>query len=110
MTPQVQNHPMPTYESNPLENLKIDSQDADEVIDLDDPDPASSLTRVEQLIRTAPAGRSFLIRFPPASGDGRETLFQPLGRMLLGERREGRLSSCLPSPEGTGFYLVVAEN
>jgi hypothetical protein len=96
---------MPEFENNPLQKLAFNTRDADETIELGGLDPARALARVEALIEQAPRGRRYLLRFEPARGDGRETLFQPLGRLLLEARRAGRLASCLPAADGAGYLI-----
>jgi len=66
-----------------------------------------SLAGSERLIAEAPPGQCLLLRFPPAAGDGRETLFQPLGRFLLEARRAGRIARCLPVADGTGYVIAL---
>lgn len=101
---------MPHFPSNPLENLAIDPGELDRVVDLQTEDPAAALSEVDALIDQATAGERLLLRFPPPAGDGRETLFQPLGRHLLQARREGRLARCLPAADGAGYIVVLPEN
>lgn len=98
---------MPHFPSNPLENLAIDPGELDRIIDLQSEDPATALSQVDDLIRQAAPGERLLLRFPPPTGDGRETLFQPLGRHLLKARREGRLARCLPAANGAGYIVVL---
>ena len=55
------------------------------------------------------APRSVVVRLDPAGPDTGETLFQPIGRLLLDLRRKGQLSKLSPLPHhaGSGFYLVT---
>ncbi len=98
---------MPVFDNNPLEKLRFGPDAADEVIDLTGLAHADALSQVDELLNAAPAGRSYLLRFSPARGDGRETLFQPLGRKLLSARRTGRLASCLPASDAAGYLIVM---
>jgi len=98
---------MPVFESNPLEKLSFASSDADETVDLRNLAHDLALSQVEELINSAPPGRRYLLRFLPATGDGRETLFRPLGRQLLAARREGRLASCLPVSDASSYLIVI---
>ena len=100
---------MPTFESNPLENLAISPDTIDETIELGDADPQLALARVRQLLAEAPTGRCYQLTFDPARGDGAETLFLPLGRYLLDARREGLLTRCLPIGDGSGFVITVGD-
>jgi len=99
---------MPSFERNPLELLKIAPGDIDTTVDLGQSERQDAIAQVQQLLAEAPPGHRYCLRFAPAKGDGSETLFQPLGRLLLQARREGRISSCLPLPDGAGYYLVIA--
>ena len=99
---------MPALESDPLKNLASGTEIVDETVDLCGLAHATALAHVEQLIADAPAGRSFHLRFSPPCGDGQQTLFQPLGRQLLAARRAGRLASCLPTSNGAGYLIVIA--
>ncbi|RMG34192.1 MAG: hypothetical protein D6720_09980 [Gammaproteobacteria bacterium] len=101
---------MPHFPSNPLENLAIDPGELDRIIDLDDEDTEQALRRVDEILQGATPGERLLLRFPPPAGDGRETLFQPLGRHLLQARREGRLARCLPAADGAGYIAVINED
>ena len=100
---------MPTFPSNPLENLAIEAGAIDEIVELGAIDTAGALARVEKLIAEAPPGRCYRLNFPPPEGDGRETLFLPLGRHLLEARRAARLSSCLPTADGCGFVIRISD-
>ncbi|PIW28309.1 MAG: hypothetical protein COW30_07985 [Rhodospirillales bacterium CG15_BIG_FIL_POST_REV_8_21_14_020_66_15] len=55
------------------------------------------------------APRSVIVRLDPAGPDSGETLFLPIGRLLLAFRRKrvlGKLSP-LPPHAGCGYYLVT---
>ncbi len=101
---------MPHFPENPLAGLAIDPGTIDRTLDLDDRDVAATLQRVEQLIAEAAPGETLLLRFPPARGDGRETLFQPLGRFLLTQRRAGRIARCLPEANAAGYVITLPAN
>ena len=55
------------------------------------------------------ASRSVIVRLDPAGPDTGETLFQPIGRLLLDLRRKGLLAKLSPLPHfaGSGYYLVT---
>jgi len=55
------------------------------------------------------APRSVIVRLDPAGPDTGETLFQPIGRLLLGLRRKDLLAKLSPLPHyaGSGYYLVT---
>ena len=98
---------MPTPETDPLQQLPLGNEDVDETINLHGLSPEEALSQLTHLIAATPGGRRILLRFSPASGDGGETLFQPLGRALLAARRAGRLSSCLPTRDACGYLIVT---
>ncbi len=98
---------MPHFSENPLANLAFDPGTIDRTIHLDGSNETAALARVERLIAKAPPGQCLLLRFPPAAGDGRETLFQPLGRFLLKARRAGRIARCLPVADGAGYVITL---
>ena len=98
---------MPHFPENPLANMAFDPGAIDRTIDLDEPDETAALAQVERLLAEAPPGQCLLLRFSPATGDGRETLFQPLGRFLLEARRAGRIARCLPAADGAGYVIAL---
>jgi hypothetical protein len=101
---------MPFFEQNPLAQLAIAPEDADAVLDLRELADAAALAAVEELLSSPGNGRSYLIRFAAARNDGRETLFQPLGRRLLQARRDGILSRCLPAADGAAYFVAFASD
>jgi len=55
-------------------------------------------------------GKTVAIRLDPPPDGGGETLFQPIGRLLLEAKRRGwvdRLQT-LPARDGLGFYVALA--
>ncbi len=100
---------MPDSETDPLQQLPLGSEEVDETIDLHDLSPQEALSQVARLIANAPPGQRYLLKFSPARGDGCETLFQPLGRALLAERRNGHLSACLPTRDACGYLIVTGQ-
>lgn len=100
---------MPYFDQNPLEKLALQATEAEASLDLRGQAPEQALRAVEQLLRQAPRGKSFLIQFDPASGDGHETLFLPLGKRLLQARREGCLERCLPIADGAAYFILFAD-
>ena len=100
---------MPIFPENPLEKLAITPDAIDQTVDLGDMLVDDALARAEQLIVDGLPGHVYALQFAPPKGDGTETLFQPLGRFLLQARREGRLSRCLPTSEGNGYIIRLAD-
>ena len=91
---------MPYFDQNPLEKLAFQAGDAEAELDLRGLPAEQAMQAVEQLLNDRSSAKSYLIRFDAAADDGRETLFQPLGRLLLEARRSGRLTRCLPNADG----------
>ena len=100
---------MPIFDENPLQRLALQPDDADAVLDLQGLNEDQALHTVEQLLGDRGTATRYLIRFDAAAGDGRETLFLPLGRRLLEARRAGQLQRCLPSPDGAGYFIEFAD-
>ena len=100
---------MPYFDENPLDKLAQQSGEAETELDLRGLPASEAMSQVEALLQATEADRpaSVLIRFDPARGDGRETLFLPLGRRLLAARKAGQLRSCLPTPQGDGYVIVL---
>lgn len=101
-------HQMPYFEDNPLSELALHAGEADREIDLCGLTNEEALRRIETLLADSEHSGSALIRFDPASGDGRETLFLPLGRRLLAARRDGLLKRCLPVQSGDAYFVEFA--
>ena len=86
--------------------------DAESVLDLRGvtfPKAEASLNDMLQRSRFA-KGKTVAIRLDPPPEGGGETLFQPVGRLLLDAKRRGwvdRLQT-LPAPDGLGFYVALA--
>ena len=80
---------MPYFDQNPLEKIALQANEAEASLDLRGQTPEQALQAVEQLLKQAPPGKSFLIRFDPANGDGHETLF-------------------LPVPDGAAYFILFA--
>lgn len=99
---------MPYFDENPLEKLAAQAGDAEATLDLRGLPATEAMNQVEQLISYGSEQTTWLIRFDAASDDGRETLFQPLGRRLLAARRAGLLASCLPAADGAGYLIAFA--
>lgn len=77
---------------------------------LDLPHARASVARMLERSRFRPP-RSVAVRIDAPAADGGETLFQPIGRMLVEALRAGRLTRCRPLPEpGTGFWIRLAGN
>ena len=100
---------MPYFDDNPLQKLAQLHGASDCELDLRGKTADEALQAIEQLLRTANPADSYLVRFDPASDDGRETLFLPLGRRLLQARRDGHIKRCLPSADGAGYFIAFKD-
>lgn len=100
---------MPYFDENPLQKLAFKAADAEAVLDLRGLTTEQAMLAVDKFLQTPGGAKTYLIRFDPAVDDGRETLFQPLGRRLLQARREGLLSRCLPGTDGAGYFVTLAD-
>ena len=58
------------------------------------------------------AGKTVAVRLDPPPEGGGETLFQPVGRLLLEAKRRGWIErlQTLPAADGLGFYLTLSGN
>lgn len=87
--------------------------DADSVLDLRGAGRADAalkdLTELLERSRFA-APTTVAIRLDPPPEGGGETLFQPVGRLLLDAKRRGWIERLhtLPPGDGLGFYLALA--
>lgn len=92
-----------------LRRLAEAGSDADYELDLRGLDRAHAEESVRRMLErnrfTEP--RSIRIRLQPPPEGGGETLFQPIGRLLLQARRNGLLSrlSPLPPEKGVGYRV-----
>lgn len=86
--------------------------DADALLDLTQAERDAAQAAIGDLIersRFLPP-RSVAVRIAPPAGDGSETLFQPVGRLLLDARRKGLILRLTPLPDhdGLGFFVQLA--
>lgn len=102
---------MPYFDENPLCKLAAKPAEADVELNLSGLTEAQALEQIEALLREGPGEKAkrVHIRFDPPQGDGRETLFLPIGRRLLAARKAGQLGGCLPATEGNGYHIVLAD-
>ncbi len=98
---------MPFLDLDQIIQLTGDRVSADSELDLGNLSAAEALPLLaEALEARRPAGGSMIVRFHPATPGGGETLFLPVGRYLLEEKRAGRLSRVANLLElGAGFYV-----
>lgn len=103
---------MEQLDEDDLRRLTGQARDAEFELDLRGLDVAHAGESVLRMLERARfrEPRSVLIRLDPPEPGGGETLFQPIGRMLLEARRAGQLTrySTLPPEAGLGFYVLTA--
>ncbi|MEH3145835.1 MAG: hypothetical protein PGN34_10910 [Methylobacterium frigidaeris] len=86
--------------------------DAEAVLDLrlaDRTKAEASLTDMLERSRFA-KGKTVAVRLAAPFPGGGETLFQPIGRLLLEAKRRGWIErlQTLPAQDGLGFYVALA--
>jgi hypothetical protein len=88
--------------------------DAEAVLDLRGvPLPRAEASIKEMIERSRfGAGKTVAVRLDPPPEGGGETLFQPVGRLLLDAKRRGWIDrlQTLPAGDGLGFYVALAGN
>jgi hypothetical protein len=88
--------------------------DAEAVLDLRGASPAQAEASIKDMLERSRfgAGKTVAIRLDPPPEGGGETLFQPVGRLLLEAKRRGWIErlQTLPAADGLGFYLALAGN
>ena len=100
---------MPFFDQNPLQKLAFQPGDAESTLDLRGMSDELAMQQVERLLNDGSKRKTWLIRFDPATDDGRETLFLPLGRRLLEARRAGLIARCLPASDGAAYFIAFAD-
>ncbi|WP_210496711.1 hypothetical protein [Microvirga antarctica] len=105
---------MPHFENFYADKLRgaLGVADADAVLDLRDaPREAAAASLQAMLERSLLVDATTVaIRLSPPPEGGGETLFQPIGKALLEAKKRGWIERLhtLPSPDGLGFYVVLA--
>ncbi len=88
--------------------------DADAVLDLRGAERDQAEASIQDMLERSrfAAGRTVAIRLDPPPEGGGETLFQPVGRLLLDAKRRGWIErlQTLPAVDGLGFYLALSGN
>ena len=107
---------MPFFESYYEGKLRgsLGVTDAEAVLDLRGASPAQAEASVKDMLERSrfEAGKTVAVRLDPPPEGGGETLFQPVGRLLLDAKRRGWIERLrtLPAADGLGFYLALAGN
>ncbi len=95
-----------------LKRLLGNESGAEYELDLKGLDQAHGVESVRQMLEKSRfrKPRSIRIVLDPPGRDGEETLFQPVGRMLLDAKKSGVLDNLTPLPvnAGLGFFLITA--
>ena len=105
---------MPFFESYYEGKLRgsLGVTDAEAILDLRGaPRPQAEASIKDMLERSRFAvGKTVAIRLDPPPEGGGETLFQPVGRLLLEAKRRGWIERLhtLPAQDGLGFYVALA--
>jgi len=101
---------MPFMKGEDIRRLTGFRHTAEYELDLCGIDLAHARASVERMLERSRfrRPRSVVVRFDPAGPTSGETLFQPIGRMLLEAMRAGVVARCSPLPEGrAGFWVQL---
>ncbi len=104
---------MPFMKGEDLRRLTGFHDSAEYELDLCGLDLAHARASVERMLERSRfrQPRSVVVRIDPASPVSGETLFQPIGRMLLEAMRAELVTRCSPLPEGeAGFWVRLKGN
>lgn len=89
---------------------KFSHAQVDLAMELGDAAPEEALHRLEHLFAHAEPGKTAAVRFDAPKGDGRESLFQPVGRRLRQAMADGLIREVRPLEPllGLGFSFRFA--
>lgn len=98
---------MPYFDIDEAMKYAGEQIDADVGLDLEGLDADAALAELDKAFtERKDSVQSMIIKFPPATPDSGETLFQPVGRWLLEQRKAGRISKLENTLAlGAGFYV-----
>lgn len=105
---------MSDLEDTPVEALRgtLGLSNAEAVLDLRQASRDQAETSLRELLERSRFGprRTVAIRLAPPPEGGGETLFQPVGRLLLAARKRGWIErlQTLPAYDGIGFFVALA--
>ncbi|KQP51927.1 hypothetical protein ASG40_04865 [Methylobacterium sp. Leaf399] len=105
---------MPHFEDVNADKLRgsLGVTDAESVLDLRETNRPTAEASLKEMIERSrfSRGKTVAIRLAPPPEGGGETLFQPVGRMLLEAKRKGFVDRLhpLPAGDGLGFYVALA--
>ena len=105
---------MPHFEDYYANKLRgsLGMTDADSVLDLRGVPWTRAEASLNDMLQRSRFGKAKTVAIqldPPPEGGG-ETLFQPVGRLLLDAKRRGWIDrlQTLPAGDGLGFYVALA--
>ena len=98
---------MPYFDIDEAMKYAGEKIDADAGIDLQGLDAEGALAELDKAFTERGTDiQSMIIKFPPATPNSGETLFQPVGRWLLEQRKAGRISKLENTMAlGASFYV-----
>ncbi|TXN65523.1 hypothetical protein [Methylobacterium sp. WL6] len=105
---------MPHFEDFYADKLRggLGVTDAESVMDLRGANRATAEASLNEMLERSrfAKGKTVAIRLDPPPEGGGETLFQPVGRLLLDAKRRGLVDrlQTLPAGDGLGFYVALA--
>jgi hypothetical protein len=86
--------------------------DAETILDLRGAPRAQAEASIKDMLERSrfASGKTVAVRLDPPPEGGGETLFQPVGRLLLDAKRRGWIErlQTLPAQDGLGFYILLA--
>ena len=105
---------MPHFEEFYADKLRgsLGVADAEAVLDLRGASREQARASLKDMLERSrfAQAKSVAIRLDPPPEGGGETLFQPVGRLLLDAKRRGWIErlQTLPAHDGLGFYVALA--
>ena len=104
--------PMTTMDEDDLRRLFGEGRGAHYELDLTGVTLDHARQAIERMLerqRFRDDERSVVVRLDRASETSGETLFQPVGRLLLAAMKKGRIGRCRPLPleQGAGYYIEL---
>ena len=104
---------MPYLDDEDIRRLTGMKDAAEYELDLCGLDLAHSIASVEQMIERSRfrKPRTVFIKIDPPTSTSGETLFQPIGRILVQAMKAGNVQQCRPHIEsGSGFWVSLRGN
>lgn len=102
---------MPWFEPSSIHALVGDRNQGEHTLDLRGVCVTHARLAISQMLEQSRSGDAtrLVIRIDPATATSGETLFLPVGRLLLDARKRGLITRFHPLPEadGGGFYVEL---